>query len=149
MPKSTDAQLGEVKSHVSTSWLSQPDEDGTFPTNGDRFAAQELTKRRDTQGLTRTGFLCQLVAVVWHAKSARQLQQLGDRVGRERIQVLHGTGDSLISIPHAETLVKGLGGAEGGVTKVLYEGRGHYLPFEEEGKCRVVLEAMIEKAEAL
>ena len=46
----------------STSWLEQPDGDGGFPTNGDRFAAQELKKRSDTEGFTRTGFICQAIA---------------------------------------------------------------------------------------
>lgn len=46
----------------SPSWLEQPDGDGGFPTNGDRFAAQELKKRSDTEGFTRTGFICQAIA---------------------------------------------------------------------------------------
>ena len=149
IPKSVDAQLAEIKSHVSASWLSEPDVDGSFPTNGDSFAARELTKRRDLQGFTRKGFLCQIVAAAWHAKSKKELKQIADKVGRDRIQVVHGTIDNLITPPHAEMLLEGLGGQDQGVTRILFEGRGHYLPLEECEPLQRKLEAMIDKTEAL
>lgn len=73
----------------SEGWLNEPDAEGHFPTNGDRFAAQEVHKRRDVDGFTRKGFLCQLIAAAYHNKSAKQLQELGDKVGRNRIMVSH------------------------------------------------------------
>lgn len=127
----------------------EPDSDGDFPTNGDRFAAQDLKKRLDKSGFTKTGFLCQAIAAAYHKKSNKQLQQLADSVGRERIQVMHGTTDNLITVLHAELLVQGLGGEEAGVTKYLFEGRGHYLPLEERKEFKQLMEAMIEKTEAL
>lgn len=149
IPKSLDAQVAEVKTRVSESWLLAPDEDGNFPTNGDRFAAQELTKRRDPTTFARKGFLCQILAVGWHKKSAEQLQQIADQVGRERIQVVHGTVDNLITCPHMAVLLAGLGGEERGVTKVVFEGRGHYLPLEERHEFKKVIESMVDKAEQL
>ncbi len=153
MPKSLDTQINDVKSHVSPTWLSAPDLDAgfptNFPTNGDRFAAQELKKRRDPKGFTRLGFLCQLLAAAYHRKSPEQLRHLGERVGRERIQVMHGTFDNLITFPHVEILVRGLGGEEAGVTKYVFEGRGHYLPLEERQEFKKLLEAMIEKTETM
>ncbi|KAL7620579.1 hypothetical protein AAE478_009574 [Parahypoxylon ruwenzoriense] len=66
---------------------------GKFKSNYERFAAQEITKQRDRDGFTKTGFLLQLIAAGWHHKSPAQLKELGDRIGRERILVLHGTDD--------------------------------------------------------
>lgn len=141
--------MAEVKSRVSDQWLSAPDEEGEFPTNGDRFAAQELLKRSDTEGFTRKGFICQAIAVGWHKKSAEQLKKIADEVGRERIQVVHGTTDNLITFPHAEVLVEGLGGEECGVTKRIFEGRGHYLPLEVREDFRILVEALVDKTEAM
>lgn len=97
LPRAIDAQLAGLKLRLfSVPWLEQPDGDGRFPTNADRFAAQELKKRQDIEGFTRTGFVCQAIAAGWHHKSAEQLKELGDAVGRERIQVMHGTVDNMI-----------------------------------------------------
>ena len=149
IPKSLDKQIAEVKSRVSESWLSQPDEHRQFPTNGDRFAAQELFKRRDTEGFTRKGFICQAVAAGWHKKSPEQLGEIADNVGRERIIVIHGTLDNLITVPHGEVLAQELGGEEMGVTKRIFEGRGHYLPLEERVELRKLIEGIVEKTEAM
>lgn len=61
---------------------------GKFETNYERFAAQELTKRMDKDGFQRKGFMMQAIAAGWHHKSAEQLKELGDKVGRERMYVL-------------------------------------------------------------
>jgi len=50
-----------------------------------------------------------------------QLAQLADAVGWERILVVHGTVDRIITYPHAEVLVKKLGLEESGGLEV---GRG-------------------------
>ncbi|MCJ1390896.1 hypothetical protein MMC18_003757 [Xylographa bjoerkii] len=149
IPKSVDVQLDEVKSRVSQSWLSAPDVDGEFPTNGDRFTAQEITKRRDVEGFTRKGFLCQIVSTVTHRKSTKQLRQLAEGVGGDRIQILHGSIDNLITVPHAEVLYDRLGGEAAAVTKTIFEGRGHYLPWEERQEFKILVAALIEKVQAL
>ncbi|MCJ1435578.1 hypothetical protein MMC27_004952 [Xylographa pallens] len=149
IPKSVDVQLDEVKSRVSHSWLCAPDVDGEFPTNGDRFAAQEITKRRDKGGFTRRGFLCQAVSTVTHKKTVEQLHKVTETVGGSRIQILHGTIDNLITVPHAHVLYDRLGGKAAGVTKTIFEGRGHYLPWEERPKFRALIEALVEKVQAL
>ena len=41
---------------------------------------------------------------------------------------MHGTVDNLITFPHFGVLVEGLGK---GVNTRVWEGKGHYLPFEE------------------
>lgn len=125
IPKAIDVELDSIKARIfSQPWLSEPDAEGHFPTNGDRWAAQELTKRRDVEGFTRSGFILQAMAANWHHKSATQLKHLGDQVGRNRILVIHGTVDKMITPPHGELLVKDLGGEENGVTQCMAEGRG-------------------------
>ncbi|KAL9106019.1 MAG: hypothetical protein Q9187_008620 [Circinaria calcarea] len=149
IPKAIDAQLDEIKTRLfSESWLAEPDADGNFPTNGDRFAAQEVKKRLDTEGFTRKGFICQAIAAGWHHKSAKQLEQLGANLGRERIQVVHGTVDNMITVPHAETLVKELGGEDLGVKRVIFQGRGHVLLMEERAAFAKLITDMIERTEA-
>ncbi|KAL8689427.1 MAG: hypothetical protein Q9218_004900 [Villophora microphyllina] len=141
--------LNDIKGRMfSQSWLDAPDEYGEFPTNGDRFAAMELKKRRDTEGFTRKGFICQAIAAGWHHKSPEQLKSLADKVGRQRIQVLHGTVDQMITVPHGEILAKELG-EEQGVTKIIVDGTGHVLHVEEREKYDQWLESMMDKVENL
>ena len=84
-----------------------------------------------------------------HKKSAKQLQQVAARVGGNRIQILHGTIDNLITAPHAEVLYDRLGGEAAGVTKTMFEGRGHYLPWEERLEFKRLIEDLIEKVQML
>lgn len=92
-----------------------------FKTNYERFAAQEIHKRQDKESFTRKGFLLQLVAAGWHRKSPAQLKELADKVGRERILVLHGTEDGMISVPHGKKLIEYLQPGAGHII----EGMGH------------------------
>lgn len=155
MPKEIDAQIAKVKSDCySQSWLNSPDETEytvqPFPTNGDRFAAAELSKRSSTRQFTRKGYLLQLLAAGNHSKTAKQLSQLGDRVGRQRILVFHGTIDRMITFePHATLLLKELGGEEGGVTKVFYDDCGHVASFEKRKEFNAFISQHVEKTESL
>ncbi|KAL8682347.1 MAG: hypothetical protein Q9186_001623 [Xanthomendoza sp. 1 TL-2023] len=149
IPKSPDVQLDDTRARMfSQSWLEAPDEHGDFPTNGDRFAAMDLEKRQDIEGFTRKGFICQAIAAGWHHKSPEQLRELADKVGRQRIQVLHGSMDEMISVPHGETLARELGEEEG-VTKIIVQGRGHVLHLEEKILYHEALQRMVEKTENL
>ncbi|KAI7150789.1 hypothetical protein KC352_g28678 [Hortaea werneckii] len=154
VPKSIDAQIAKVKADCySAEWLKRPDDTEyvkePFPTNGDRFAAGELSKRLSPGMFTRQGFLCQLYAAGFHHKDATQLSQLGDLVGRERIMVLHGTGDHMIDFVHAQMLLKELGGEEAGVTKSFHEGIGHVAPFEIRSEFKRIIAERVRKTEAL
>jgi len=77
-----------------------------FTSNFERFQAQELTKRRHPGYLTKQGFICQLVAAQWHSKSAAQLKKMADEVGRNRIMVLHGDGDRMITVKNGQKLIE-------------------------------------------
>ncbi|KAI1174435.1 Alpha/Beta hydrolase protein [Nemania sp. FL0916] len=72
-----------------------------FPNNFTRFAAQEIHKQRIVP--------------------SAQLQTIADNVGRERILVLHGTEDRVISPPHGRKLIGFMRPGWG----VVVEGMGH------------------------
>lgn len=157
IPKDIDRQI-EYSSHMlfSDRWLWAPDgledEDvpGRFPCNRDRYAAGEFSKRQDKDGFTRKGFMLQAIAAGWHHKSAAQLKELGDKVGRERIQVLHGDIDRIITVPHAEVMIAELGGTgEGQIHSEIVEGVGHVLPIETRPQFRRQIEGLVSKTESL
>ncbi|KAI9795196.1 MAG: hypothetical protein M1816_000218 [Peltula sp. TS41687] len=156
IPKPLDRQLATVKHNLfNDAWLAEPDREGTFPTNGDRFAAQEVHKRRDTVGFTRKGFVLQAIAAGWHHKSAAQLRTLADRVGRDRIQVVHGTADRMITCPHAQMLVSGLNegverdAGEKEVRCTLFEGSGHVIMWERREEFTRLMEDLVGYVERL
>lgn len=99
----------------------QPTEYLRFPTNAHRFVAQELHKRLDPGRFGLKGFLLQLVAAGWHHKSGAQLAAMADAVERERILVVHGAEDGMISVPHGRKLIEQLRPGEG----IIAEGMGH------------------------
>lgn len=147
-----------VKHNLFTNkWLESPDPSEytkePFPTNCDRFAAGEISKRKDPASFNRTGFMAQAIAAGWHYKSAEQLRELADQVGRERIMVVHGTEDRMITYPHAQVLVEGLEGIgdqkKGEVEKHLIDGQGHCIPIEMRGEFKTWLEGLIARGEEL
>ncbi|TKA61158.1 hypothetical protein B0A55_11568 [Friedmanniomyces simplex] len=153
-PKGLGDQISKVKADCySAQWLKKPDETESvvkpFPTNGDRFAAGELTKRLTPGAFTTQEFLCQLYAAGFHHKSAAQLKNLAGAVGRERIMVLHGTEDHMIDFVHGKMLLAELGGAESGVTKSFHDGMGHVAPFEIRQKFKTIIAERIEKTERM
>ena len=143
-------QITDTKLRLfSEEWILKRDEDGGAWTNGDHYAAIELHKRLDPEGFTRTGFLCQLSAAYFHHKSAAQLKELGDKVGRERIQIIHGTQDKFVPIQHARVLIEELGGEGSGIATEIWEGKGHGLPMETRKEIREAVERLIDKTEAM
>ncbi|KAK3346601.1 Alpha/Beta hydrolase protein [Lasiosphaeria hispida] len=145
VPKTLDRSIGDTARQIfSPAWLSLPDDvhlpaAGTTPlchpppasppaqgyqkfaTNAQRFVAQELHKRRDPARFGLKGFLLQLIAAGWHHKSAAQLAAMADRVGRERILVMHGLEDGMISTPHGRKLIEYIQPGVG----LIIEGMGH------------------------
>lgn len=66
-------------------------------------------------------------------------------MGRERILVVHGTEDRMITFPHGETLLRELGGEEGGVTKAFFVGQAHVVPIEKRKEFHALIEGMVRK----
>ncbi len=140
IPKSPDRAVADTAANLfPAGWTALPDDVhlpdpqttpscgapegryGRFDTNGERFVAQELHKRRDPGRFGVKGFLLQLVAAGWHHKSAAQLGEMAERVGRERILVMHGTEDGMISVPHGRKLIEFVKPGRG----LILEGMGH------------------------
>lgn len=111
--------------------LPSPDDNGVreyklFATNYERWAAQELTKKTDPTQFGKKGFMLQAVAAGWHHKSAEQLKKMGDEVGRERIAVVHGEMDRMITVWHGKKLMELLEPE----VKIVKEGVGHVFFME-------------------
>lgn len=170
IPKSLEASVrGAARNTFPLPWLLARDEahlpvPGTTPrvgpprgggaylhfdTNYERFVAGEMHKRLDARRFTTKGFVLQLVAAGWHRKSPGQLAAMADEVGRERILVLHGTADRMISVPHGEKLREYLGGEGSGLTAIIQEGMGHVPPLERFEWFHQLMEERIRKGEKL
>jgi hypothetical protein len=170
LPKAIDLQIENVKKNLYTqSWLDSPDTlepvKQSFPTNGDRFAANEIWKRSHPEYFQKAGFILQAIAAGWHHKSPQQLQQVARTVGKKRIMVLHGTQDQMITFPHAVVLWRGLENGEGKtgkenwlgieeeedvwqegeVEKHFIKGQGHVLPAEMREQFTEWVENLIER----
>lgn len=117
----------------------------TFPTNAHRFVAQEMHKRMDKARFGVKGFLLQLVAAGWHSKTAEQLKGMADAVGRERIMVMHGTEDRMISVPHGKKMVEYVKPGRA----LIVEGMGHGPLMERTAWFNGVIEEMVAVGEKL
>lgn len=83
----------------------------------------------------------QALAAAFHHKSPSQLLEIRAAVGPERIMVLHGTHDNMITVPHGRKLISMLRPAVG----VIREGMGHVAMIEEVGWHDGMVEGMVER----
>lgn len=74
---------------------------------------------------------------------------MGDKIGRERIQVIHGDLDRMITTPHGEVLAAELGGQEKGVTVIVVKGKAHGLPMEWRKEFTKAIAALVDKVEGM
>lgn len=97
--------------------------------------------------------MCQALAAGWHHKSAEQLQKIADNVGRQRIVVVHGDADRMITVPHGRTLIEELNaGGKGGedvVKGMIFEGQGHVIPVEKREEIAEIIEEAVRMGEKL
>ncbi|KAF5668559.1 alpha beta hydrolase [Fusarium heterosporum] len=77
-----------------------------FDSNFQRFQAQELYKKRNPELFSQTMLMCQLAAAGLHNKTDEQLREIAEGVGSDRILVMHGKRDNMITFPNGERLVK-------------------------------------------
>ncbi|KAI8941240.1 hypothetical protein NX059_002473 [Plenodomus lindquistii] len=170
LPKSLDAKISGVKYNLYTqAWLDAPDTvpcvKEPFPTNGDRFAANELWKSQHPEFVEKVPFMLQVVAAGWHHKSPEQLTQIANSVGKKRIMVVHGTADRMLTFPLGVVLWRGLEKGEGKtgkedwlgieeekdvweegeIEKHFIKGGGHVLPAEMRTEFNGWLEGLIER----
>ncbi|KAL2268426.1 hypothetical protein VTJ83DRAFT_3272 [Remersonia thermophila] len=168
LPKTPERSIADAARRMfSRAWLASPTDDIELPdpettpkvlppkgggakylkfsSNAERFVAQEMNKRLDPDsGFTVKGFLLQLIAAGWHRKTAEQLARMADEVGRERILVMHGTEDGMISVPHGRKLIEMIRPGKG----LIIEGMGH-VPAVELRDFHRVLEDLFATGERL
>jgi pimeloyl-ACP methyl ester carboxylesterase len=129
MPKPLSAQLEASKYRLfSEDWVDRPDDLGVFPTNGDRYVAEELWRTANLRSPPYQGFLLQGLAASWHYMSKDRLRAVGEAV--KNILVMTGTGDNMIEHFHTDVIVDGLESAGRKVEKIKFEGAGHCLHWE-------------------
>jgi hypothetical protein len=169
IPRPLDQQVENVKRNLYTAkWLSEPDNvEHTvepYPTNGDRFAANEIWKRGQPSYFPKSGFILQAIAAGWHYKSPADLQKIASSVGKRRIMVIHGTKDRMITFPHGVVLWRGLEKGqgrtgreyigmeveedvwdEGEVEKHFVRDQAHVIPAEMRQEFNRWIEGLIER----
>lgn len=117
---------------------------GRFGTNYERCAAQDVLRRETppySEQYSRFGLWAQMFGAGLHRKTTEQLQDLADRVGRDRIWIVHGDQDAMIDLSHGERLRDAIQPAYWSVEK----GMGHGAIVERtawfnellEERCRV------------
>jgi len=162
MPKTLEKDIQDTaKGCFPASWLhgldeaEVPDEHtprcklpdggyGKFTINYARWAAQEMIKTQNHH-FTSMGFWMQAMAAAKHGLNGKQLEELGDKVGRERIMVLHGDEDQMISVELGKKLVTSLRP----VKSIIAEGLGH-APIQQRPEWfNGILEEHFRNGEAL
>lgn len=138
-PKTLAARLESAKANLfSEEWLARPDDLGEFPTNADRFVAEDLWRIEKLPAPVYQGTLLQGLAVSWHYMGPERLKVLGAEI--PDILVVTGDNDALIEHKHSDVLVDGIGGT---VRKILFPGVGHCLQFEVVDEYHTMLEEFI------
>ncbi|KXJ89578.1 Alpha/Beta hydrolase protein [Microdochium bolleyi] len=131
IPKSVEQSVQYFCTRIySTAWIHAPDDAvvpdadtpycnpppahvnggryGRFATNYERCAAQDVLRRETppySEQFSRLGFWAQVFGAGTHRKSKEQLEDIADRVGRERIWIVHGDRDAMIDVSHGKRLM--------------------------------------------
>ena len=113
--------------------------------------------------------MLQAIAAGWHHKSPEQLQEIANKVGKNRIMVVHGTNDRMLTFPLGVVLWRGLEKGEGvtgkenwlgveeeedvwqqgEIEKHFIKGQGHVLPAERRQEFNGWIETLVERGEQL
>ncbi|KAK2008212.1 glycylpeptide N-tetradecanoyltransferase [Colletotrichum eremochloae] len=118
-----------------------------FPTNLDRFKAEELNERtEDTEMSRRKGTFLQAIAAGWHHKSDAEVARIGNIIGRSRIMVMHGTLDETITFQHFEVMKSALGD---GPDYIAWKDCGHIPIWEREAEFNEAVREIIHKSATL
>jgi len=147
LPKSLEARIAAAKANIfAKEWLHAPDPYGEFPTNGDRFTAEELWRLKALKKPPFFAYLLQGLAATWHYVGPDRLKTIGERV--QNVLVCHGTEDVMIPFVHMDALVAGIAMGGCDVQKSVYEGAGHALHIERWDEYHKMVEEFVTKAHA-
>ncbi|KAF8470583.1 Alpha/Beta hydrolase protein [Kalaharituber pfeilii] len=156
LPKPEEMRLRYVQAALfSKEWLEAPDDLGEFPTNADRFVAEELWRAANLKRPVWIAYLLQGLAASGHDVSSERLQKIGGFVGGDGgvplpVLVLTGTKDRMIEHSHSEEIVAGInsaGESERARLKI-FEGAGHVVHWEAEKEYNSLLETQFMQAES-
>ena len=78
-----------------------------------------------------------------HHVRPEDLKSLVEKVGGDRIQIMHGKVDKVAPFSAAERLYQGFGGEESGVKLYVFEDVGHLIPLEKFRDIVASLEALM------
>ncbi|CUS06975.1 unnamed protein product, partial [Tuber aestivum] len=144
VPRSLPARLAAAQENIFTAaWLKAPDDLGVFPTNSDRYVAEELWRVENLPPPVYQGFLLQGLAASWHYMGPERLKVLGQRI--RHILVCTGDLDAMIECRHSDVLVRGIA-AGGRVVKRVFEGCGHGLQFQCAREYNCMIEEFVTAA---
>ncbi|KAF8251869.1 alpha/beta-hydrolase [Wilcoxina mikolae CBS 423.85] len=142
MPKTLPARLEASQRNLfSDHWLAAPDDLGVFPTNADRYVAEELWRLKDMKPPTMQGFLLQGLAASWHYMGPDRLMVIGSKI--KHVLVCTGTEDAMIEYKHSDVLVESISAGGCDVKKRVFEGVGHVLSWEAMGEYNKMLEEFV------
>ena len=150
VPKPLHIRLRQTSAAIfAPEWTSAPDDLGVFPTNGDRYVAEELWRADRMKNPMWASSILQALAASMHDVSEERLGKLGGLLAGMKVPVLVcvGTKDLMIASRCSEEVVKGLNkGGEGRARLREFEGAGHVLNWERTGVYNVMLEEYFEEA---
>lgn len=146
MPKSQKAKL-ENKQQIlfANSWLTAPDSLGVYPTNSDRFIAEELWRQKNLEPSAMRGTLLQALACTSHGVTGDRLSKLAETLSDGiPILVLSGDKDKMIEVKHSHEIKDALGDK---ARLKIWEDAGHVLHFERQKEFDELVEEYWKEAE--
>lgn len=128
-------------------WLETPDDLGDFPTNADRFVAEELWRMRELKPPAFRGFALQGLAASWHFMGPERLKTIGETV--QNVLVCTGNSDAMIGHQHSDVLVAGIRAGGCNVQVRVFEGVGHTLLWEAMDDYNKMVEEFTETSQQM
>ncbi|KAK6331085.1 hypothetical protein TWF696_003162 [Orbilia brochopaga] len=141
-PKSLEERLQASRELLfGQKYLNGPDALGVFPTNADRFNAEEIWKTENINQPPFLAFMSQLIAAGWHSCCPERLKHIADSV--DYILVTYGLQDKMIEPSHSRYLKDKLGPR---AREVVFEDAGHVISTEYVQEYNKMVKEFVEEA---
>ncbi|KAF3910056.1 Arylesterase [Orbilia brochopaga] len=142
VPKSLEERLRASRELLfGQKYINSPDAMGIFPTNADRFNAEEIWKTENVNQPPFLAFISQLVAAGWHSCSPERLKKIADSV--DYVLVTYGLQDKMIEPFHSKYLKEKLGAQ---AREVVFEDAGHVISTEYVHEYNEMVSKFVEEA---
>ncbi|EPS44301.1 hypothetical protein H072_1699 [Dactylellina haptotyla CBS 200.50] len=143
-PKTLEERLEAARENLfGQKYINAPDVAGVFPTNGDRFNAEEIWKNENVVQPPFLGFMSQLVAAGWHSCSPERLKHIADSI--EFILVTYGLQDKMIEPSNSKYLAEKLGPR---IRVREFPDAGHVISTEHVHEYNHMVAELVEEAAA-